>query len=157
MTKKLLVIIGLAFTASAVTVTAQNAAPIGGCGAGRKAGQKALDCPIAQGVPGWSLTAEQRAERQQLCQAAKAALQTKQANGTLTADEAAVLQKLEQCGGGGCVPGAGQNGMRRGPGIGKGMGQGMGQGACGGQGRQDRTGPRNADGICPGNPKATGR
>ncbi len=100
-------------------------------------------CGLGQGAggggPGRNLTPEQRAERQKVMQAYVAGLREKKANNTLTADEAAWLQRAEERGGL-CI-----NGVPRGPrggfgaqglnGQGQGRGRGgMGRGWCGGAG-----------------------
>ena len=94
---------------------------------------------LGQGGPAWSLTAEQRAERQQAMQNYVASLREKKATGTITAPEQAWLDRMEQRGGM-CI-----NGVPRGPrggfgargtqehGQGRGRG-GMGRGWCGGAG-----------------------
>ena len=110
---------------SAVLLPAQNANPT---------------CPLGQ-TPGCgrSLNAEQRAALQAEMQKLVAELRVKKANGTITAEEQAWLQRMEQRGGAcvggqGCGQGKGQgpkdgtgNQWRRGQGQGRGCGQGCRQ------------------------------
>lgn len=124
-------------TAAGATLMAQTptaACPLGhepGYGRSLDAGQKAALC----------------AERQQLV----AALREKQAAGTLTADEQAWLQSAGKRGGQ-CL-----NGTQGGRGQGKGPGAGNGMGQRQRQGMRDGSGPRCAEGTCPGGNRAQGR
>ncbi len=106
-------------------------------------------CPAGQGQggPAWSMTPEQRAERQKAMQTYVAGLREKKANGTITAKEQACLDRMEQRGGM-CV-----NGVPRGPRGGFGApganGQGQGRGR-GGMGRGWRGGAgAGANPTCP--------
>ena len=91
----------------------------------------AAQCPMGRAGcgqgPAWNMTPEQRAEHVQQMQAYVAGLREKKANGSITAEEAAWLAKMEERGGL-CV-----NGVPRGPRGGFGAqgqaGQGRGMGA----------------------------
>ena len=113
-------------------------------------------CPLGH-EPGYgrTLTPEQQAAQQAVVQQMVAELRQKQANKTITAEEQAWLQQVEQRGGM-CLtgtprgPGAGRGmGACRGMGAGKGPGAGNGQGQGNRRGLRDGTGPRSADGTCP--------
>lgn len=101
-------------------------------------------CPLDH-EPGYgrTLTPEQKAEHRAAMQQYVAELRQKQAQGTLTAEERAWLQQVEQRGGP-CI-----DGTPRGGGPGKGPGAGNGGGQRHRRGLRDGTGPRNADGTCP--------
>jgi hypothetical protein len=74
-------------------------------------------------------------------------LRQKQADGTLTAEEQAWLERIERRGG------MALTGTPRGGGAGKGhglrQGQGQGKGRGKRQGLRDGTGPHHVDGVCP--------
>lgn len=99
------------------------------------------------GQPGgtaWSLTPEQRAERQQKMQQLLADLRAKKAAGTITIEEQAWLDYVEQAGGM-CVNGVPRGGGGRYGAAGLGAGRGLRQGGMGrgGWGRGGGRGPWN--------------
>jgi hypothetical protein len=101
-------------------------------------------CPLGH-EPGYgrTLNAEQKAAQCTAVQQLVAELRQKQTSGTITTEEKAWLQKVEQRGGP-CV-----TGTPRAAGTGKGQGTCVGAGQCKRQGLRDGTGPRSADGTCP--------
>lgn len=108
-------------------------------------------CPLGN-EPGYgrTLTPEQRAEHRAAMQKLVADLQAKAKSGVLTAEEEALLARIEQRGGM-CLTGTPRGcGMGKGQCAGNGAGQGMGMGRGQGMGRglRDGTGPRSADGTC---------
>ena len=164
MKTKLSLLAGVAFVVTTLAVQAQNTP-------GPSAAQT---CPPG---PAWQLTPEQLAERQQKVQAILADLRAKRGNGTLTANEKACLDRMEQSGGlcingvprgGGMGAGCGQRGQMgscpmqndatgaaapASGGCGRGFGMGWGgrgRGFGGGFGPQNGTGPCAQDGTCPG-------
>jgi hypothetical protein len=120
MKTKISLIAGLALAVSAITLAAQTPAT-----------QPPLHSTTRG--PGWRLTPEQQAQRHVQVQTALNDLRTKRDSGTLTADEKARLEGMEQAGGL-CI-----NGVPRGGGRGRGAGFGP----------RDGTGPRAQDGTCP--------
>jgi len=104
-------------------------------------------CPMGLGCgkgAGCNLTPEQRAERQQQCQAYVAALLEKKANGSITAEEAAWLEQMQERGGM-CI-----NGVPRGPRGGFGAQGKAGQGCGMGGGKGHRWGQgAGANPNCP--------
>ena len=102
-------------------------------------------CPLGN-EPGYgrTLTPEQRVEHRAAMQKLVAGLYEKEKNGTLTADEEALLAQIKQRGGP-CLTGA-----PRGGGMGRGWcgGNGAGQGQGMRWGLRDGTGPCSAAGTC---------
>lgn len=101
-------------------------------------------CPFGY-PPGYgrSLTPEQRVEHRATVQKWVSDLRAKRDAGTITAEELALLQRVEQRGGP-CVTGA-----PRGPGAGRGPRAANGGGFGYRRGLRDGTGPRSALGTCP--------
>jgi hypothetical protein len=105
---------------------------------------------------GRSLTPEQRAAHCAVAQQFISELRQKQADGTLTAEEQAWLQRAEQRGGMALTGKPRGGGAGKGQGLGQGKGEGKGQGKR--QGLRDGTGPHHVDGVCPnGNVQRRGR
>lgn len=118
MNRTILILLALVLNSLAFRGTAQSAPP-------------QATSPTLQPGPAWTLTPEQLAERQKQMQVTLAQLRMKRDNGTITMNEKAWLERVEQAGGW-CV-----NGIPRGPGGGTGLGRGNG------------TGPRAQLGLCP--------
>jgi hypothetical protein len=114
-------------------------------------------CPFGH-EPGYgrSLTPEQRAAHRAVAQQLISELRQKQADGTLTAEEQAWLERIERRGGMALTGTPRGGGAGKAQGLRQGQGQGKGQGK--GQGLRDGTGPHHVDGACPnGNVQRRGR
>jgi hypothetical protein len=123
------IVAAVLISSSAAFLTARAAAP---------------ECPFGH-EPGYgrSLTPEQKEAHRALAQQVMSELRQKQADGTLTDQEKAWLQRAEKRGGT-CL-----TGTPRGGGAGKGQGLNNGRGQGKRQGLRDGTGPHAVDGICP--------
>jgi hypothetical protein len=118
MNAKNAILVGVILTVSALSGAAQNA-------------QNQTTNPLGSPSPAWRLNPEQRAEHRQKTQILLNDLRVKRDNGTITMNEKAWLESMEQTGG------TSVNGAPRGGGRG------------GGFGPRNGTGPRAQMGFCP--------